>query len=221
MFLSSYEKLRKSILNENTILSMAHFGARAFDSIGGEVVSTTAFVIEKSQHLEYKGAYLQLIDGNCEADKKAELKTKISDPFRTSAADFKKIPEGPIMYWVSEKITDIFEHNKRLESIAPGKVGLQTGSNDIFVRYWFEVSAKKTSFSINRKHDFSRKWFPYNKGGDYRKWYGNNENIVNWENDVYEIRNFTDQNGKLRSRPQNREYYFKSRILFMNCWLKR
>jgi type II restriction/modification system DNA methylase subunit YeeA len=212
MFLSSFEELRKNILSNDTILSMAHFGARAFDSIGGEVVSTTAFIIENAQHLEYKGTYLRLVDGNCEADKEAELKAKKSEPFRASAADFKKIPGSPIAYWVSEMITDIFEHNKRLESIAPVKVGLQTGSNDIFVRYWFEVSAKKTSFSINRKHDLSRKWFPYNKGGDYRKWYGNNENIVNWENDGYEIRNFTDQNGKLRSRPQNREHYFKESI---------
>jgi len=138
--------------------------------------------------------------------------TPVSNFYRASAADFKKIPGSPIAYWVSNKARDIFEDNKVLESIAPVKVGLQTGSNEIFVREWFEVSAKKTSFDVSKGHDFSRKWYPYNKGGYYRKWYGNNENVVNWEYDGHEIRNFTDISGKLRSRPQNREYYFKESI---------
>lgn len=215
MFLSSFEKLRSSFLDQKTILSMAHLGARAFDSIGGEVVSTTAFVLKNAHHATLKGQYLRLIEGRSEAEKSIDLRKNLpaSNPttklyFTASAANFKKIPGSPIAYWVSEKIANIFQHESRLESIAPVKVGLQTGSNEIFVRDWFEVSTSETSFGSDVDHNFSKKWFPYNKGGAYRKWYGNNENVVNWENDGREIQNFTDDKGKLRSRPQNQDYYF-------------
>jgi type II restriction/modification system DNA methylase subunit YeeA len=217
MFLSSLEKLRESILNKYTLLSMAHLGAHAFDSIGGEVVATTAFVIGKSHLPKHKGEDIRLVDGNSEAEKDRKLQIAIKNHncgwfFRASAADFKKIPSSPIAYWVSERIADIFEREQKLENMAPVKVGLQTGSNVKFVREWFEVSIEKVSFCKMGDHDFSRKWFPYNKGGELRKWYGNNENIVNWENDGFEIQNFTDEKGKLRSRPQNRDYYFRNSI---------
>lgn len=209
MFLSSYEKLRERLLDEVTIDCMVHMA----NMVMGIAFGTAATVWNKTKKPDFRGHFSYVYyEDLTEENKPKQFPMQNDRLARASAADLKKIPGSPIAYWVSEKITDIFEHNKRLESIAPVKVGLQTGSNDIFVRYWFEVSAKKTSFSINRKHDLSRKWFPYNKGGDYRKWYGNNENIVNWENDGYEIRNFTDQNGKLRSRPQNREHYFKESI---------
>ncbi len=132
--------------------------------------------------------------------------------FRASADDFKKIPGNPIAYWTSDQLRKAFKDNVRLEEIAPVKVGLQTGNNERFVREWFEVSRLKISFYCKSSHDFSKKWFPYNKGGEYRKWYGNNENIVNWEKNGYEIKSFTDEKGKLRSRPQNCEYYFHESI---------
>jgi type II restriction/modification system DNA methylase subunit YeeA len=132
--------------------------------------------------------------------------------FRASATDFKNIPGSPIAYWVSQRVTEIFQEEDSLAKFAEVKVGLQTGSNEKFVREWFEVSASKTSLYRDGEHDFSKKWFPYNKGGEYRKWYGNNENIVNWENDGEEIQNFADDNGKIRSRPQNQNYYFKNSI---------
>ncbi|WP_216360849.1 BREX-1 system adenine-specific DNA-methyltransferase PglX [Acidithiobacillus marinus] len=217
MFLSSFEALRARILNQDTLLSMAHLGARAFDSIGGEVVSTTAFVLENANRLDYKGGYLRLVAGNSEDEKKAAIREAVMNPgcgwfYRASASDFKKIPGSPIAYWVSDKIRDIFQQGTRLDDIAPVKVGLQTGSNDKFVREWFEVSSKKMSFFSGDTNYGTKKWYPYNKGGDYRKWYGNNENIVNWENDGYEIQSFTDEQGKLRSRPQNRDYYFQESI---------
>ena len=132
--------------------------------------------------------------------------------FRASAADFKKIPGSPIAYWVSERVSDIFQNASSLDSISPVRVGLQTGSNEKFVREWFEVSASRTSFCIDGLHFFEKKWFPYNKGGEFRKWYGNNENVVNWDNDGFEIQNFTDEKGKLRSRPQNRDFYFRESV---------
>jgi len=217
MFLSSFELLRAKILGQDTILSMAHLGSRAFDSIGGEVVSTTAFVLGNYNKPEYQGEYLRLTEGLSELEKEKALREAVSNFncgwfYRSSSFDFKKIPGSPIAYWVSQKIGDVFKYGTRLEKLAPVKVGLQTGSNEKFVREWFEVSKGKTSFLSFGKHDFSKKWFPYNKGGEYRKWYGNNENLVNWENDGYKIQNFTDDKGKLRSRPQNRDFYFRESI---------
>ncbi|AKB72411.1 putative type II restriction enzyme methylase subunit [Methanosarcina mazei C16] len=215
MFLSSFEELRENILSNDTILSMAHFGARAFDSIGGEVVSTTAFIIENAQHLEYKGTYLRLVDGNCEADKEAELKAKISEPFRASATDFKKIPGSPIAYWVSDRTRDVFNFGKELGTVVPVRQGLATADNDRFLRFWPEVSNNKVGLNLKSREDAKqsgKKWFPYNKGGEFRKWYGNNEFLVNWKNDGEEIRNFTDGLGKVRSRPQNMEFYFKNSV---------
>jgi len=132
--------------------------------------------------------------------------------YRASAADFMKIPGSPVAYWVSDKVRKAFYNLTSLSEIADIKVGLQTGGNDIFVREWFEVCSSKTSFADNGNHDPSKKWFPYNKGGEYRKWYGNNENIVNWDNDGQEIKSYTDDNGKPRSRPQNSDFYFRKSV---------
>ncbi|KKH97280.1 type IIS restriction endonuclease [Methanosarcina sp. 1.H.T.1A.1] len=218
MFLSSYEKLRESILNNDTILTMAHLGARAFDSIGGEVVSTTAFVLENAQNPEYKGAYLRLVDGNCEADKKAELKAKRTEPFRASAADFKKIPGSPIAYWASQTFRRAFEVGNPLTSIAPAKIGMRTGDNAKYLRLWYEVSkfcfvpGCKSSIEVIDKNV---KWIPYNKGGEFRKWYGNNEYIVNWENNGFEIKKETLEKypqlswNNLGWKISNEAFYFK------------
>lgn len=210
MFLSSFEKLRESILNNDTILTMAHLGARAFDSIGGEVVSTTAFVLENAQKPEYKGAYLRLVDGNCEADKKAELKAKRTEPFRASAADFKKIPGSPIAYWVSEKLRGTYDNSILLGDSMRVCAGLQTGDNDRFLRLWQEVSSSKCGFSFSDRltaKDSEKKWFPCNKGGEWRKWYGNRDYLVNWENDGQEISDF-----KPRSVIRNPMFYFQEGI---------
>ena len=195
MFLSSYENLRKSILNNDTILSMAHFGARAFDSIGGEVVSTTAFVIERSQRLEYKGAYLRLVDGNCEADKDAELRAKRSEPFCASAADFKKIPGSPIAYWTNDGFRDIFDGAEPLQANYKPRAGTTTTHNDRFLRLWYEVSVGKMIVgcsSLEEAKECKGKWFPYNKGGGYRKYFGNNEYLLNWENDGFELKDWIE-----------------------------
>ncbi|HII01701.1 TPA: BREX-1 system adenine-specific DNA-methyltransferase PglX [Methanosarcinaceae archaeon] len=199
MFLSSYKNLRESILNNNTILSMAHFGARAFDSIGGEVVSTTAFVLEKSQRLEYKGAYLRLVDGNCEADKDAELRVKISEPFCASADEFKKIPGSPIAYWVSSHLSNMFSKLKPVSFYAEGKEGLKTGNNELFLRQWFEVEP-----SIDNK------WIHIVKGGTFRKWYGNKEYVVNWKNNGQTLANVAN------SSIPNSKYLFKQYLTWSN-----
>jgi type II restriction/modification system DNA methylase subunit YeeA len=215
MFLSSFEKLRENILNNDTILSMPHLGPQAFDSISGEIVSTTAFVIKTEHHENLKGAYLRLIDGKNEAEKETELKAKRNEPFYASAADFKKIPGSPIAYWVSEAFRSTYDNCILLGNAMRVHVGLQTGDNDRFLRLWQEVSSSKRGFNFSDRltaKSSKKKWFPYNKGGEWRKWYGNRNYLVNWEDDGQEIRNFKDKNGNLKSRPQNMNYYFREGI---------
>jgi len=195
MFLSSFEKLRSRLLAQDTILSMAHLGARAFDSIGGEVVSTTAFVLDNQNRLEYKGDYLRLIDGNSEVEKEAAVREAIKNPncgwfYRASANDFNKIPGSPIAYWASRKTIELFMGNT-VRSEGEIRQGLLTSDNDRFLRRWFEVSNKNTGFGYTRDEASKSglKWFPINKGGDYRRWYGNLEYVVIWKNDGEELHN--------------------------------
>ena len=205
MFLSSFEKLRENILNNKTIISMAHLGARAFDSIGGEVVSTTAFVIENTHNAKYKGAYLRLVDGNCEADKEAQLRTDRINPYRASADDFKKIPGSPIAYWVSAKERELYSHNELLSEVCHPRKGLDTGENEYFLRMWHEVPFNNMCVDNS---DYSKKWFPYNKGGDFRRWYGNREYVINWRNNGEEIKSRHNWKTK-KPTIRNANYHFK------------
>ncbi len=129
--------------------------------------------------------------------------------------NFKKIPGCPIGYWVSPKIQEVFTSNLALSAVCSPTQGLATADNARFLRLWFEVSQSRIGFGCENAASAARsqkKWFPYNKGGSARKWYGNQEFIVNWENDGYEIKHIVDEKGKLRSRPQNVDYYFKPSI---------
>jgi type II restriction/modification system DNA methylase subunit YeeA len=175
MFLSSFEKLRDNILNKDTILSMAHLGPRAFDSIGGEVVSTTAFIIETEHHENLKGAYLRLIDGKNEAEKEAELKANKSEPYYASSTDFKKIPGSPIAYWVSENVRTIF-CSQFLFEFADSGGRCKTHNDEKYVRMNWEISQNDI--------DINKKWKLYNKGGISRKWYGNLDFAINWTEDA-------------------------------------
>lgn len=132
--------------------------------------------------------------------------------FRASAEDFKKIPGNPIVYWASKVIYDAFIEGRPLADIWMPVVGLQTSDNDRFVRLWHEVDSENTAISLASRSEAQnsrKKWFPYNKGGSFRKWYGNNVFVVNWENDGAELKHFKDENGRLLSRPQNESTYFK------------
>ena len=186
MFLSSFEGLRTKILSEDTILSMPHLGARAFDSISGEVVQTTTFVLLKEHFENYKGTYLRLVEGKSEAEK-VEMFVSGNDRHTASASDFKKIPGSPIAYWVSDDIIKCFEFSNSFEEEAPTRKGMVTARNEIYVRLWHEVAASKSGLDkyLNRSdaNTSGKKWFSYLKGGGFRKWYGNKVNVVNWEND--------------------------------------
>ena len=203
MFLSSYEKLRGKMIHRD-IVNMAHLGARAFEEIGGEVVQTTAFVLSKRIIINFEATYVRLVDFNSQHAKE-DAYLSGDNRYTANKGNFQKIPGCPVAYWASDALLKAFEVGKPLDKVAPPKQGLITGDNDRFLKLWFEVAATKTAFT----YDANKKYFPYNKGGEFRRWYGNHDYVINWENDGFEIRNFKDDNGKLRSRPQNLEYNFR------------
>lgn len=197
MFLSSFEKLRQKIVDKNTILSMAHIGTRGFDAIGGEVVSTTAYVLS-NQHKELKGQYLRLVDGKNEAQKSDMLKEAISNKdcgyyYEVSAEQFKKIPGWPIAYWVNKHIFMVFGNSSPIVTRSKPLTGLQTGDNGRFLRLWHEISNENAFYdacTAKEAGECEKKWFPITKGGSYRKWYGNRYYLINWKNNGEEIKNF-------------------------------
>lgn len=209
MFLSSYENLRKKLMQKTTV-NMAHLGARAFDEIGGEVVQTTAFVM--TGHIkDYKGTYARLVDTVGENEKR-DLFLSGDKRFAAKQENFSKIPGMPVAYWVSEAVNRCFEKGLKIDEFASPKQGIKTADKDRFLRFWHEINYERSSiFDSNID-----KWFPCNKGGAFRKWYGNNEYVVNWENDGYEICNFKDENGKMKSRPQNLPYMLKEGLTYTN-----
>lgn len=220
MFLSSFEQLRTLLVSEKTIVSMAHLGAHGFDSIGGEVVQTTSFVIENSAAPEHIGIYYRLTSVNCETDKAALLIQALSDkksPVRYSLAtsEFTKIPGKIIAYWMSQRLRSIFANFPSLSSISRPRQGATTSDNNRFLRLWHEVSINQVNFtalSLETAKQSLATWFPYNKGGNSRKWSGNQDYVINYRNDgedikaFHDVLNLTSPGGRLK----NQEYYFKS-----------
>lgn len=212
MFLSSFEKLRENIISKKSIYNMIHLGSRAFEEIGGEVVQSTCFIIRKKAIDNYYGNYIRLVDFNI-ANEKEQIVLNIKENtkylFKEKSESFKDIPGNQIAYWVSDNVLEIFKKSKLLSDLYEPKQGLSTADNNRFIRLWHEVKNDKMGIEMKSPEDSVRsgkKWFPYNKGGQFRKWYGNNENIINWENDGYDIKNF--KNAVIR----NPNYYFKKGI---------
>lgn len=244
MFLSSFEALRKNILEKTTIKSLLQLGY----GVIGIAFGTSAFSLKKSFSDEKEGYYFRMFDKiaqNIQTDDCAILfrisknttnfkykfdeyssENTISEDiksnekgnlikFQINQKNFEKIPGMPIGYWASDNLLEDFEKGIKTSELVEPKVGLQTGDNNLFLRQWYEVEEEKISYntkSITETENNEYKWYPYNKGGERRQWYGNYDYVVNWENNGNEIRNFKDSNGKLRSRPQNTEYYFKEAI---------
>ena len=221
MFLSRYEKLRLKFLESSPIQDMAHLGTNAFDSIGGEVVSTTAFVLHNSVNPELSGRFIDLKDGTSEREKQDLLVETAAGKrviYSASAKDFESISGAPIAYWLSPAFRRNFEILPAIKDVFKPAVGLNTGNNDRFLRQWFEVAFKGIYFtcdSVESAKELPNKWFPYNKGGSYRKWYGNQLFVLNWENDGFELKEFaTERNaGRHWSRYiQNLDCMFKECI---------
>jgi hypothetical protein len=210
MFLSSYEKLRSKLLIRDTV-NMAHLGARAFAEIGGEVVQATAFVVRNAHIAGFKGAYVRLVDID-DADGKECAFLSGNHRYTADSGNFAKIPGSPVAYWVGAAMLRAFDAAQVLDDVAEPRAGLATGDNDIFQRFWFEVLLPKIGFGYSDIAETKRgihKWFPCNSGSECRKWSTANEMIVLWENDGVVIRNHKNAKGRLGSRPQNTQWYFK------------
>lgn len=233
LFLSSYEKIRDHYINDFSFDSLVHMGRGIFGIDFGSVT----FAIRKSKPENAIGSYFKLhqrnfqhiyfedigklfLYSNGNPEYKYDFKQYRGEEGTTeipkngtnkglklfypniSQTNFSKIPGSPIAYWVSKRIVKFYEDEKQLIDITTPRQGLITGDNSKFVRSWSEVDFKKVQ----------KKWFKFNKGGAYRKWYGNHDEVVNWKNDGYDLKNFTDYKGKLKSRPQNLDYYFNEGI---------
>ena len=208
MFLSSFEKLRAKLLAVD-IVNMAHLGARAFEEIGGEVVQTTSFVIRKSHIADYKGEYCRLIEPTSQQGKE-DMFLAGENRYAADQSNFSKIPGSPVAYWVGNRTINMYVNNSSLGANFEVKTGIQTGGNEKFVRYWFEPSIRKIGLgfkSFEQIKEHQKKWFPYNKGGEFRKWYGNNFFVVDMENGGAGIKAYS-KNYRLRDT----SLYFKPSI---------
>ncbi|OOW10508.1 BREX-1 system adenine-specific DNA-methyltransferase PglX [Acinetobacter sp. MF4640] len=201
MFLSSYEAMREKLLQDRTIQNMAHLGARAFPEISGEVVQATAFVMQCKHLNKFKPVFFRLVNTE-QTQKESELKAGLNRFDSIVQDDFNKIPGSPIAYWLSDNIKKAFETGYPLGNISSPRKGNSTSNNDKFLRYWPEV--KITNFGIRQpEYNSSYRWYPYNKGGGFLKWYGHNNYLIDWQ----------EQGKAIREIPTaviaNEQYFFK------------
>lgn len=208
LYKTTYCNLREKRLIQSQMINMIHLGTGAFDEISGEVVDTTAFVMSSSFDKEYRSTFDKLVEYTDEKTKRDFFKQK-KDIFIAKQNNFLKVADYIYAYWVSNTVFSILKNAQALNSIAEAKKGLTTGNNDKFVRVWFEVDSNEISYMKG----LNRKWYFMTKGGEFRKWFGNNYYILNWENDGQELKNFKDDDGKLRSVLRNTQYYFKNVFL--------
>lgn len=187
MFLTSYEKLRMK-LQQKTIINMAHLGARAFEEIAGEVVQTASFVLSKRKINNYIASCSRLVEASSQS-KKEELYLQKKEIYYSRQENYEKIQGAPIAYWVSENIINAFDADKLLKDVVTASVGIQTGDNEKFIHLWWEIKKENINYGAMSIEDSyqDKKWFPYNKGGEYRKWYGNDATVIDWKNDGEDI----------------------------------
>lgn len=221
MFLSSFEKLRNSFLQDYSIDNMLHLGARTFDELSGEVVQNTAFVLTNAEADEKtQGMYYRLVDGKDCADKERLFLSHIYENEdgnhiyypNVAQNNFEKIPGCPIGYWFKKAFLGLFD-SIMIGDICEGKNGITTSDNDYFLRMWQEVSFEQIRFdkTLGTLEDCD-KWIPYNKAGGKRRWYGNLDFVINWLNKGQEIKELRDEKGKKLASVRNESYYFKEQV---------
>ena len=204
MFISSFKKTRE-MLDPYKMTSMVHLGTRAFEDISGEVVQSVSYITQKVSANNYKTAFIKLDDLD---DKECHYRDK-NRRFNKDVHQFRNLPDYIYAYWLSNQVIDSFNIYSPVANYADGKIGLQTGDNAIFLRLWQEVDITKVTMNGISSE---RYWVPYNKAGGFRRWYGNNDYVLNWHSDGDAVINCRDENGRLKSRPQNRDYYFRKGI---------
>ena len=221
LFLSSFESFRKELLSNSFIDSMIHNGR----GVWGSDFGSCSFVIVKKRSLNSEGRYKKLFIKQGEVNQNSELIKRFFNHvdfpiFKVTTNELIMIPGCPIAYWVSNKFREIFNNSIGLLIVMVPKKGIATGNNDRFLRYWYEVDISKFVFpqEVDKKKG---KWYATTKGGDFRKWYGNHEFVLNWENNGFEIRNYRNIDGNLISRPQNLEYFFKGGITWSDITISQ
>ena len=217
MFIKKYEELRNFIIKNKSITTLIQMEYSAFEEA---TVPICSFVFKNGKALD-KGMYFRLEDfkGDMEVQKDKVLEA-IEDKecgyfYETDESNFEKIPGMPIGYWVNSNILKIYDKEKTIGEIAFPKTGMTTGDNNRFLRLWFEINIKKTEFNAKSEKEAQcseKKWFPYCKGGGFRRWYGYNEYLVNWFNNGYEIKNNVKSNGLKAASVRSESMYFKSLI---------
>jgi len=226
MFLSSYEKLRTELTLKTSIECMAHMG----NMVMGIAFGTAATVWKMSGASNIRGAFCYVEQEDIgdegkpvqfpprnERNSKAIANHDCGWFYRASSADFKKIPGSPIAYWISPSELKAFETAEPIEKVASVCIGMKTGDNEKFLRYWYEISNSKIGYYLNSIDDANQsvfEWFPYLKGGDFRKWHGNYELILNWVQKGENIKNHVNKHGisDARIRPSNFQFYFHEGI---------
>ena len=190
MFLSSFEKLRTKLLQSADIVNMAHLGARAFEEIGGEVVQTTSFVLRRAYTKRYRGTYCRLVEPTTQQGKE-DMFLAGENRHTAEQANFSKIPGSLIAYWLVKGWFNAYKTNKILREFSILKKGTSTGDNAHFIRQWSEISVLDSYFQAKSPEDAQasgKRWFPINSGGERRKWYGNQNEVVNWYSDGAEMK---------------------------------
>ena len=213
MFLTSFFKLRNDLLTEVSIDSLLHLGSRTFDELSGEVVQNVAFTITNNISSSSSICY-RLIDGNSTGEKENLFLKHKNENYIINQNSLKEIPGQPLAYWASPEMIEAFKDNKLLNDLAYARVGMFTGDNNRFLREWWEISSNM--MSCHTKNNCSsiesgKKWFGYNKGGGYKKWYGNLDLVVNYQNGGYEIFELCKQE-KRNCQNYPNEYKFREGI---------
>lgn len=214
MFLSSYEKLREKIIRDYGIINMLHLGPRTFEELSGEVVQSTAFVIERGSEIQ-QGNYVRLVGYRSNQEKEKSFLSNISQHLNIPQSNFSKIPGCPIAYWVSDKIISLLEKEQELGQIAKPRKGLVTLDDKYFIKDWTEVSIKNIGFDFKNRREAKesmKKWIPVHKGGGFKKWYGNNQYCLNWYNDGKELKDHiikSYKGGSYTKEIRSEEMYFK------------
>lgn len=201
MFLKSFKDLRDDFISTYSVDNLLHLGPHTFDELSGEVVQNACFVMTNHTNPEAEGVFIKLVDGkNCEEKRilfcNAVNKGLVYDGVKLN--NFTQLPDNPIAYWVSKRIYSIITDNPKLGEIAEPRAGLQTSDNNRFLRYWPEIDIRSIGFNLDRNTALASdyKWFPHNKGGETRKWYGNRDMLVNFEHDGEELKYWLEHNPK-------------------------
>ena len=217
MFNSRFENMREALINASAFVNMIYLGTKAFDEISGEKVRTCAYVIQNIRLPEYISYYIDLQEQESELSKEQAFLSianvrNVSNCNRYTAKlmDFEKLDGKTFSFWISSAVIDNMAQQKKLEAFAETRHGLVTGNGDLFMRFWFECSSENLAIS-GKSNNRSMKWFPYSKGGTFRKWYGNRDYVVNWFDNGAAIRNYTVA-GKIKSSNYNINFNFRKNI---------